>query len=142
VRNDPSLVPGVVEEALRRLTPARGLVRRVHEDCEFGGQQIKAGSNIFALVQSANNDPDVFACPHEFDIDRDRSEMRKSMHWGIGPHRCIGMPLAQLDLKVAIETAVTRLPNLRVAPDQEITVQPTGMIFHRPEHLRFEWDAE
>ena len=64
----------------------------VHEDCEFGGQKIKAGSNIFALVQSANNDPDTFTCPHEFDIDRDPSEMRKSMHWGIGPHRCIGMP--------------------------------------------------
>ena len=139
VRNDLSLVPAVVEESLRRLTPARGLVRRVHEDCEFGGQKIKAGSNIFALVQSANNDPDAFTCPHEFDIDRDRSEMRKSMHWGIGPHRCIGMPLAKLDLKVAIETAITRLPNLRVAPDQDITVQP-GMIFHRPEHLEFEWN--
>ena len=141
VRSDPSLVPAVVEESLRRLTPARGLVRRVHEDCEFGGHQVKAGSNIFALVQAANNDPEAFACPHEFDIDRDRSEMRKSMHWGIGPHRCIGMPLAQLDLKVAIETAITRLPGLRLAPDQEIAVQP-GMIFHRPEHLRFEWDVD
>ena len=47
--------------------------------------------------------------------------------------------LAKLDLKVAIETAITRLPNLRVASDQEIAVQP-GMIFHRPEHLEFEWN--
>jgi cytochrome P450 len=139
VRNDPGLVPHVVEESLRRLTPARGLVRRVKEDCEFHGQKVAKGSNIFALVQSANNDEKVFACPAKFDIDRDPAEMRKSIHFGLGPHRCIGMPLAQLDMKVAIETAITRLPNLRVVPDQEITVQP-GMIFHRPERLQFEWD--
>jgi cytochrome P450 len=50
------------------------------------------------------------------------------------------MPLAQLDMRVAIETAITRLPNLRVVPDQKITVQP-GMIFHRPERLEFEWEV-
>ena len=140
VRDDPSLVPRVVEESLRRLTPARGLVRRVKHDCEFHGQQVKAGSNIFALVQSANNDERVFTCPAKFDIDRDPVEMRKSVHFGLGPHRCIGMPLAQLDMRVAIETIVARLPNLRVVPDQQITVQP-GMIFHRPERLEFQWDV-
>jgi cytochrome P450 len=127
-----------VEESLRRLTPARGLVRRVKEDVEFHGRLIPKGSNIFALVQSANNDEAHFSCPSRFDIDREPSEMRKSLHFGLGPHRCIGMPLAQLDMRVAIETAVTRLPNLRVVPDQEIRVQP-GMIFHRPERLEFEW---
>jgi cytochrome P450 len=140
VRNDPSLVPKVVEESLRRLTPARGIVRRVKEDAEFHGQVIPKGSNIFALVQSANNDEAQFSCPARFDIDRDPSEMRKSVHFGLGPHRCIGMPLAQLDMRIAIETAITRLPNLRVVPDQAITVQP-GMIFHRPERLEFEWDV-
>jgi cytochrome P450 len=139
VRDDPGLVPHVVEEALRRLTPARGIVRRVNEDCDFHGQQVKAGSNIFALVQSANNDERVFSCPANFDIDRDPAEMRKSVHFGLGPHRCIGLPLAQLDMRIAIETAIRRLPNLRVVADQPITVQP-GMIFHRPERLEFEWD--
>ncbi|MHB8693790.1 MAG: cytochrome P450 [Solirubrobacteraceae bacterium] len=140
VREDPSLVPNVVEESLRRLTPARGIVRRAKEDVEFHGQRITAGSNIFALVQSANNDERHFSCPAKFDIDRDPVEMRKSVHFGLGPHRCIGMPLAQLDMRVAIETAITRLPNLRVVPDQEIKVQP-GMIFHRPERLEFEWEV-
>ena len=140
VRGDVSLVPHVVEESLRRLTPARGLVRRVKEPAVFHGQTIPAGSNIFALVQSANNDGAVFQCPERFDIDRDPSEMRKSIHFGLGPHRCIGMPLAQLDMRVAIETVIERLENLRVVADQQITVQP-GMIFHRPERLEFEWDA-
>lgn len=140
VRNDLALLPAVVEESLRRLTPARGIVRRVKEDVEIRGQKIAAGSNIFALVQSANNDPEHFSCPATFDIDRDPAEMRKSLHFGVGPHTCIGLSVARLDMRVAIETAITRLPNLRVVPDQQITVQP-GMIFHRPERLEFEWDV-
>lgn len=140
VRDDLDLVPKVVEESLRRLTPARGIVRQAREDVEFHGQTIPAGANIFALIQSANNDPEHFTCPEKFDIDRDAAEMRKSIHFGVGPHTCIGASLARLDLKVALEVAISRLPNLRVVPDQEIRVQ-AGMIFHRPERLEFEWDV-
>lgn len=140
VRNDLSLVPKLVEESLRRLTPARGIVRRVKQDCEIGGHQVKAGENLFLLVQSANNDPQQFSCPARIDLDRDPAEMRKSLHWGSGNHTCIGMPLARLDMRIAIEVALTRLPNLRVAPDQQILVQP-GMIFHRPASIDFEWDV-
>jgi cytochrome P450 len=139
VAGDLSLVPKLVEESLRRLTPARGIVRRVKQDCEIGGHRIKAGENLFLLVQSANNDSAHFSCPAKLDLDRDPAEMRKSLHWGAGNHTCIGMPLARLDMRVAIETALTRLPNLRVVPDQQITVQP-GMIFHRPATIDFEWD--
>ena len=139
VRSDLSLVPKVVEESLRRLTPARGIVRRVKEDVEVGGHQIPKGANLFLLVQSANNDDSEFEDPAKFDIDRDAAEMRKSVHFGLGPHNCIGKWVARLDMRVAIETALTRLPNLRLAPGQEVRVQQ-GMIFHRPEHLQFEWD--
>jgi cytochrome P450 len=140
VRNDLSLVPKVVEESLRRLTPARGIVRHVKEDVELRGHLIPKGANIFALVQSANNDERVFVCPERFDIDRDPAEMRKSLHFGTGPHTCIGISVARVDMTVAIETAITRLPNLRVVPDQTIQVQQ-GMTFHRPEKLEFEWDV-
>lgn len=139
VRNNLALVPKVVEEALRRLTPARGIVRRAKEDVEIGGQKINKGSNIFLLVQSANNDDAIFSCPERFDIDRTAAEMRNSLHFGRGPHACIGQSVARLDMKVAIETALTKLPNLRVVADQNIRVQE-GMIFHRPERLEFEWD--
>jgi cytochrome P450 len=139
VRDDLSLVPKVVEESLRRLTPARGIVRRVKEDVEIRGHKISKGSNMFVLVQSANNDETEFSCPEQFNIDRDAAEMRKSLHFGLGPHTCIGISVARLDMKVAIETAITRLPNLRLVPGQDIRVQE-GMIFHRPERLEFEWD--
>ncbi|MFE6922040.1 cytochrome P450 [Nocardia sp. NPDC057663] len=140
VRDDLTLIPKVVEESLRRLTPARGVVRRVKQDVEFHGQRIPAGANIFALVQSANNDESRFECPERFDIDRTPAEMRNSMHFGGGVHSCIGQSVARLDARIAIETVITRLPNLRVVPDQQIQVQD-GMIFHRPEKLEFEWDV-
>lgn len=139
VRSDLSLVPKVVEESLRRLTPARGIVRRVKKDVEIRGHQIPKGANLFLLVQSANNDDSEFEDPAKFNIDRDAAEMRKSVHFGLGPHNCIGKWVARLDMRVAIETAITRLPNLRLAAGQEIRVQQ-GMIFHRPEHLQFAWD--
>jgi cytochrome P450 len=140
VLDDLSLVPALVEESLRRLTPARGGVRRAKCDVELQGQVIPAGANVFALFQSANLDERQFGCPERLDIDRDPSEQRRSLHFGIGPHKCIGAPLARLDLKVAIETAISRLTNLRLAADQEIQVSP-GMIFHRPTRLVFEWDS-
>ncbi len=139
VRTDLTLVPKVVEESLRRLTPARGIVRRVKEDVEIRGHKIPKGSNLFLLVHSANNDDTVFEHPSRFNLDRDAAEMRKSVHFGLGPHNCIGQWVARLDMAVAIETAITRLPNLRLVPGQGIRVQQ-GMIFHRPEHLEFEWD--
>jgi cytochrome P450 len=139
IQKDLSLVPKLVEESLRRLTPARGIVRRVKQDCEIAGNKIKAGQNLFLLVQSANNDPAHFGCPAKLDIDRPAVEMKKSLHFGVGNHTCIGISVARLDMRVAIETAITRLPNLRVVPDQEILVQP-GMIFHRPANIDFEWD--
>jgi cytochrome P450 len=140
VSNDLDLVPKVVEESLRRLTPARGIVRQAKEDVEIGGHRIPKGSKLFLMVQSANNDDAVFRCPERFDIDRDATEMRKSIHFGVGPHTAIGQWVARLDMKVAIETVLTRVPNLRLVPDQDIRVQQ-GMIFHRPEKLEFEWEV-
>ncbi len=138
VRADLTLVPKVVEESLRRLTPARGICVESKRMSNSRAQDSE-GSNLFLLVQSANNDDTQFEDPARFNIDRDATEMRKSVHFGLGPHNCIGQWVARLDMRVAIETAITRLPNLRLAPRQELRVQP-GMIFHRPEHLQFEWD--
>ena len=90
VSNDLALVPKVVEESLRRLTPARGIMRQAKEDVEIGGHRIPKGSKLFLMVQSANNDDTVFGCPERFDIDRTADEMRKSVHFGVGPHTCIG----------------------------------------------------
>lgn len=138
VRDDSSLLPAVVEESIRRSTPVRGVVRHTKNDVELGGETIPAGSRVMAMVPSANQDPAQFSCPHQFDIDRDPSEMRRHIGFGQGVHKCIGQPIAQLDMRVGLEVLLERLPNLRLASD-EMPMSP-GMIFLRPSKLELEWD--
>lgn len=139
VRADPSLIPIVVEETVRRTTPTRGVVRLTKNEVTLGGTTIPAGEKVMALVSSANQDPAQFSCPHEFNIDRDPSELRRHLGFGQGVHRCIGQPIAQLEMRVALEALISRLPNLRLA-NEDIPLSP-GMIFLRPSKLEIAWDA-
>lgn len=139
VKEDPEIIPTVVEETIRRSTPVRGVVREAKADVELGGETIPAGARVMALVNSANQDPAQFGCPHQFDIDRDPKELRQHIGFGQGRHKCIGQPIAQLDMRVAIEALVNRLPNLRVVTEQ-IALSP-GMIFLRPLKLELAWDT-
>lgn len=140
VRSEPSLLPQVVEETIRRFCPARGVFRETKCDLELHGQAIPAGSRIFVLVGAANQDPEQFACPYEFDIDRDPATMRQHVGFGQGIHKCIGIALAQLDIRVALELLLSRLPNLRPVEGQERPLAP-GFIFSTPQRLEFEWDV-
>lgn len=140
VRDDAELLPKVVEETVRRSTPVRGVVRQTKHDVELGGQMIPAGSRVMALAPSANQDPAQFSNPHEFDIDRDPSEIRRHIGFGQGIHKCIGQPIAQMEIRVSVEVFLKRLPNLRLASNEPMTLSP-GMIFLRPSALEFEWDT-
>lgn len=138
LRSDSSLLPIVAEETVRRSTPVRGVVRKTKNDVELGGERIPAGSRVMALVPSANQDPAQFSCPHAFDIDRDPSELRRHIGFGQGVHKCIGQPIAQLEIRISLETLLERLPNLRLVTE-EMSLSP-GMIFLRPSVLEFAWD--
>jgi cytochrome P450 len=139
VMDDPGLLPLVVEETIRRSTPVRGVVREAKNDVELGGEAIPAGSRVMALVRSANQDPAQFTCPHEFDIDRDPTELRRHIGFGQGIHKCIGQPIAQLEIRISLEILLNRLPNLRVVTE-EVSLSP-GIIFVRPSELEFAWDT-
>lgn len=139
VRADLSLLPKVVDETIRRFCPARGVFRQTTRELELHGRTIPAGARIFALVGSANQDAERFPCPHAFDIDRDPGLMRQHVGFGQGIHKCIGIALAQLEIKVALELLLTRLPGLRPVVGQERPLAP-GFIFSTPQRLEFEWD--
>lgn len=139
VRDDISLLPKVVDETIRRFCPARGVFRQTTRELELHGRTIPAGARIFALVGSANQDAERFPCPHAFDIDRDPGLMRQHVGFGQGIHKCIGIALAQLEIKVALELLLTRLPGLRPVVGQERPLAP-GFIFSTPQRLEFEWD--
>ncbi|MCQ8835693.1 cytochrome P450 [Streptomyces malaysiensis] len=118
VRNDPALVKGSVEELLRYLSVAQtGLSRVAVEDIEWGDETIRAGEGIVCMLNTANRDPRQFTSPDDLDVRRDA---RSHVAFGFGVHHCLGHPLARLELQVALETLLRRLPNLRLAvsPDE------------------------
>ncbi|WP_394554797.1 cytochrome P450 [Agromyces sp. MMS24-JH15] len=113
LRDDPSLLPGAVEELLRYFTIAEvGGLRLATADIEVGGTLIQAGEAVFALTNTANRDPEVFADPDRIDFTRGA---RNHLAFGFGPHQCLGQNLARLELEVVLEAVVRRLPTLRLA---------------------------
>lgn len=114
VYDDPELVGGAVEEALRLEGPARAMVRWVTEDMEIGGKRIRAGERVLAVLPAANRDPERFPNPHRFDI---RRQPNVHLAFGKGVHACIGALLARIETRIAISAIVKRLPGLALADE-------------------------
>ena len=117
VRDDPSVVPGAVEELLRFVSPVQFAPRRVAlEDVQLGGVTIRKGDGVFALNPSANRDETMFADPDRFDIHRDASD---HVAFGYGIHQCLGQMLARTELQVILPRLFQRVPTLRLTAELE-----------------------
>ncbi len=113
LREDPSLIRGAVEELLRFLTIVHtGLPRVALEDVEIGGRTIPAGEGVLCMLSTANRDEGAFPGGDGLDVGRDA---RRHVAFGFGVHQCLGQPLARLELQIALETLLRRLPGLRLA---------------------------
>ncbi len=109
---DPGLIPAVVEEVLRWCGVLHGVLRTVETTTELAGVTVEVGDMVCTLPAAANRDPQRWAEPDRFDIDR---EQRAHLGFGYGPHLCIGAPLARLETRVALQTL------LRMAPEYHLT---------------------
>jgi cytochrome P450 len=107
---DPSKWPSVVEEALRRESPADKTYRVTLRDTEIRGQAIPAGATVILSFSAANGDASVFPDPLKFDIDR--PEIANSLAFGVGRHFCVGAPLVRPEATIALERLYARLPGL------------------------------
>ncbi len=111
---NPELVKNAVEEMLRLDTPTHyNACRAATADVTIGGQLIKAGEGVYALLVAANFDPEVFPEPRTFDIERHNASAQLTFSYGL--HQCVGQPLARLELETVFKTLFTRLPNLQLA---------------------------
>lgn len=118
LRAAPELVPDAVEEILRYTSVVHsGLSRIATEDVEISGQTVHAGENVILYLPSANRDEKVFSDAATFDIHRKGDG--KHIGFGFGPHQCLGMALARVELQVAIRTLVERIPTLALAKPPE-----------------------
>ncbi|KNB51075.1 cytochrome P450 [Streptomyces caatingaensis] len=126
LRADPALMPGAVEELLRLLSIADGMVRVATEDVEVGGVTVRAGEGLVFATPSANRDPAVYEDPGALDV---RRSARHHVAFGYGVHQCLGQNLARAELEIAFSSLFARIPTLRlaVAPD-EVRAKPGGTV--------------
>ena len=139
VRGDHGLAPAAVEEGLRHSSPTKGLFRRATEDVELGGATIPAGALVVVLWASGSHDETKFEDPEAFDIHR--ANAKDNLAFSRYAHFCIGAPLARLELRVALETLLERLPGLRLADEGPPQWAPLPL-HHGLVRLDVAWDAE
>ena len=105
VRNDPSLIPAAINEILRVEAPIQDFSRYVARDYDLDGLLLPEKSRAIIFYGAANRDPRQFPHPDRFDVQRDNAG--RHMAFGTGPHICLGMNLARLEMR-ALFTALAR----------------------------------
>jgi cytochrome P450 len=101
LRDDPSLIPDAVNEAVRMFVPLGWFARTAQDDVELGDALVARGERVMVMYAGCNRDPKVFEAPDEFRLGRPTKLSHVGFGWGV--HRCAGMQLAQLELKIAVE---------------------------------------
>ena len=110
----PELIPGAIEEMLRFYPPVpSGGPRRATVDVELGGQRIREGQRVMALIASANRDEEVFARPDQFDI---RRQPNPHLSFVTGPHICLGIHLSRLIAQIVLTALLSRFKDIQPAP--------------------------
>jgi cytochrome P450 len=114
---DPGLIPTAAEEFLRAYAPVT-MARLVKEDMNWRGADMKADDWILLSFPAANRDPAQFDRAGDVVIDR---EVNKHAAFGLGIHHCLGSHLARMELRVALETWLARVPEFSVADADAVT---------------------
>ncbi len=114
---EPGLMPTAIEELLRAYSPVT-MARIVNEDIEVAGCPMHAGDRVLLNFPGANRDPEQFPEPERVILDR---EANRHVAFGAGIHRCAGSNLARMELRVAIEEWLARIPEFRLADNAEVT---------------------
>ncbi|MDB5519883.1 MAG: cytochrome [Tardiphaga sp.] len=112
LRDHPELIDSMVPEIIRWQTPLAHMRRTALADTELGGKSIKKGDKVVMWYVSGNRDEDVIEQANDFVIDRARP--RTHLSFGFGIHRCVGIRLAELQLKIVWEEIMKRFDNIEV----------------------------
>ena len=122
LRDDPSLLPAALEEFLRLYTPYRGFARTATHEVSIRGRTIREGEPIALVYASANRDADVFPNPEQFILNR--PNIKDHLAFGMGPHVCAGIPLARLELLIALQTLLNKAPRFELNGPIKTTLFP------------------
>jgi cytochrome P450 len=137
LRQDARLIPAAIEEALRFDAPVQGMMRTTRCAVTLGGVQLPEGARLLILYASANRDGAAFHAPDQADMRR--TDAGRHLAFGLGIHYCLGAALARMEVRIAMELLLERLPGLRLAPGSPVLYLPNFL--HRgPRRLLVEWD--
>jgi cytochrome P450 len=135
LRSDLSLLPSIIEEVMRWQSPVQSATRYAAQDMTFQGHQFRKGDLVNCMLGAANRDPEVFRLPDQFDIDR--TSPPRHLGFATGPHFCLGLHLARMEVRIALEKLYTRIPDIEVNLDADAA--PTGYEFRKPRLLNARW---
>jgi len=115
LRENPTLVQNLVPETVRWQTPLTHMRRTALEDTELAGKKIKKGDRVVMWYVSGNRDAEMFENGDAFDIERKNA--RNHISFGFGIHRCLGLRLAELQLRIVWEEILKRFDNIEVVDE-------------------------
>lgn len=118
VRSDLSLVPALIEEAIRWTTPVKTFMRSPSEDTELRGRKIAKGDWMMLCYASGNRDEEVFPNADKFDIDRTPN---RQLAFGFGAHLCLGQHLARMEMRILFEELLPRLKSVSLDGEPRYT---------------------
>jgi cytochrome P450 len=133
---DRELIAAVIEETLRWETSVTQVSRVTTKGVEIAGYPIPAGASVGVITGSADRDDSRYDDPDAWRLDRPAAH---HLAFGTGPHQCLGMHLARLELRVGLDVILDRLPNLRLDPDAPTPVIE-GYAFRGPNALPVVFD--
>ena len=117
----PALLPDAVEEFIRWVSPISNMRRTVTEHHQLHGQLLAAGDEVLLLYAAANRDPRAFSRPDELDVTRPPG---RHLAFGTGTHVCLGAHLARLEIRVAFEELLRRMPDWELTDPDEPRIVP------------------
>jgi cytochrome P450 len=127
-RRRPELRANAIEESLRHEPAAASIDRYAVRDIELHGASIRRGELVTISLTGANRDPETFPDPDRLDIQRPNAKLH--LAFAQGPHVCLGMHLARLEARIALDAVLERLPRIRLDPSQDARVR--GLVFRKP----------
>ena len=134
LREDPSLLPGAIEEVLRYRSPVQSMFRVAKPGARLGSTELPEGARLVAWIGAANHDEDQFPKAEAFQIDRSPN---RHLAFGQGIHFCLGAPLARLEAKIALTEMLERMRTVELMPGANLERVPSTLVYglkHLPIH--------
>jgi cytochrome P450 len=118
LKANPALIPGLVDESIRWVTPVKHFMRSATAPYELRDRKIEAGDWLWLAYPSGNRDEEVFDEPDAFRIDRSPN---RHLAFGYGAHLCLGQHLAKMEMRILWEELIPRLETLELAGEAQLS---------------------